>query len=58
MPEAEAKQSPAFSCPFSTGAHAEKGHIYYQPRYAERISPSKAAHSKDLSAFMVFVFAS
>jgi hypothetical protein len=36
MPEAATKQSPAFSCPFSAGAHAEKGHIYFQPRFAER----------------------
>ena len=34
MPEAATKQSPAFSCPFSAGAHAEKGHIYFQPRMA------------------------
>ena len=36
MPEAATKQSPAFSCPFSAGANAEKGHIYFQPRFAER----------------------
>ena len=29
MPEADIKQSPAFSCRFSAGAHAEKRHIYF-----------------------------